>query len=135
MTTSSTSPQTIADAVTSEGRSWGLSARIIGDKVKVCDTVPVWRVEGGCMVLDEVERPLCTVDDEHPFSGALHNRVSNGETDLARRFRETERREKAARAAAAAEFDRETKRQWTSRRRIFAGPSGVIPAGLTNRSY
>lgn len=133
--TSSTSAQTTAESVSLEGKSWGMVARVVGDTVKVCDTLVAAVVVGGCMVLDEYERQLCTVDEDHPFSGALSCRVDNGETDLARRFKLSDRLEKEANEKRAAEFDDETRAQWKSRKRIISGPSGIIPAGLSNRRY
>lgn len=111
------------------------------DRLKDSPSVGVARVDYYAEVhhgLGEIVRNqrirLCTIDDEHPFSGALANRVMNGEHDLTARAREGRRLEKVAQQNIAAERRKEAKRLWRGRNTITVLPSGIVPAGLAERA-
>ena len=128
------STTSIARQVTREGRRWGLVPEVVGDAVKVCDMQHEAEAHHGLGEVTKKPRRLCTVDEEHPFSGVLHNRVSNGETNMARRYQLADELEAKARQKAADELDDEIRREWATRRRVTIGPRGLyIPAGLAER--
>lgn len=111
------------------------------DRLKDSPSVGVARVDYQAEVhhgLGEIVRNqcmrLCTVDDEHPFSAALGNRVMNGELDLSARYRESRRFQKLAQQRIADERRREARQLWRGRNTITVLPSGIIPAGLAERA-
>jgi hypothetical protein len=119
-----------------EGARWGLVPEYDprDGRVRVCEVVPEAEARFG--VGEVVRRPtrrICSVDDESPFHEALRNRIDNGETDLARRYKELDRLEAEAHRKREEEARHETLRLWKSRKRITALPTGIIPAGLANR--
>src|SRR5512139_2182607 len=118
-----------------EGERWGLAPVAMPDgSVKVAEIVSVAETRFGVGVVKrQPDRILCTVDEETPFGEVLRNRIDNGETDLARRYKLRDEMEARERRALEAEQERETLRLWSSRRRITALPTGIVPAGLTNR--
>lgn len=78
---------------------------------------------------------LCSVDDEHPFSAALHCRIKNGETDMAAPYKEARRQRKIADARAAEEKNAEARAIWRTRKQIIALPGlDILPAGLRERA-
>lgn len=131
----SLSPASLERQIAREGDRWGLApVRMPDGRTCVAEVVPV--CEARCGVAEVVRRPdriIATVNDEAPFSETLRNRVSNGETDLARRYKLLDELEARTRAEQEAEQARETARIWGSRKRITALPSGIIPAGLAER--
>jgi hypothetical protein len=119
-----------------EGKRWGLVAET--DPRDGCTRVVelTHEAEARFGIGEVVRRPnrrICTVNDEAPFSEALRNRIDNGETDLARRYKLLDEREERDNAKRLAEAEAETLRIWKSRKRITALPTGIIPAGLANR--
>jgi hypothetical protein len=122
--------------VAREGARWRL-APVVDEKtgrVRVAESVPAAEARHGVgEVVRRPDRVLCTITDETPFSEVFVNRIENGETDLARRYKALDEQERREKAAEDAEKEAETLRIWGSRRRITALPSGIIPAGLTNR--
>ena len=117
------------------GRRWGLVARAEGGRAVLYEVAK--STDGGsgvCEVVEDARRRVASVDDEHPFTAALFNRIGNGELDLAARAREHDRRERAKEKAKARELAEEMRERWLGRRRMtFVGPDIFIPAGLTNR--
>lgn len=85
-------------------------------------------------VVKKPSRRICRVDDEHPFSAALANRVRNGETDLGARYRKYQETVKADEAKRREEWDREVRSIWGARRRIIVTPDAILPAGLAERA-
>lgn len=77
---------------------------------------------------------LCSVDDEHPFSASLANRVNNGEIDLAARARAGRQQRKKEQAEAREEKRREARALWRTRLSIKVLPTGIVPAGLRERA-
>lgn len=122
--------------VAREGARWGLSPEVDerDGRVRVVETVPVAEARFGVgEVVRRPDRRICTVNDETPFSEVLRNRIDNGETDLARRYKAAEEMERRDRLRLEEEQHRETLNLWRSRRRITALPTGIVPAGLANR--
>ena len=122
--------------VAREGARWRLAPEVdpIDGRVRVCEIVAVAESrEGICEVTRKPARRICTVTDESPFSECLRNRIDNGETDLARRYRLVDELEERANLKRQAEAEAETLRIWSSRKRITALPGRIIPAGLANR--
>jgi hypothetical protein len=106
----------------------------IDGRVRVCEIVAVAESrEGICEVTRKPARRICTVNDETPFSECLRNRIDNGETDLARRYKLLDEQEARAKARLEAEQHAETLSIWKTRRRITSLSTGIIPAGLANR--
>lgn len=119
-----------------EGERWRLAPEVDpkDGRVRVCEIIPVAEERGGiCEITRRPDRRICTVNDEAPFSEALRNRIDNGETDLARRYKLLDEMEARERAKQEEEQRLETLSIWRSRKRITALPTGIIPAGLTNR--
>ncbi len=122
--------------VAREGARWRLAPEVDekDGRVRVCEIVPVAEARFGVgEVVRRPDRRLCTVTDETPFSEVFRNRIDNGETDLARRYKALDTLERAEQARIDEENRLETLRIWGSRRRITVLPTGIIPAGLTNR--
>ena len=122
--------------VAREGERWRLAPEVDprDGRVRVCEVVPVAEAKFGVgEVVRKADRRLCTVTDEVPFSEVLRNRIEDGETDLARRYKAAEEMERREQARMDAEKEAETLRIWRSRRRITALPTGIVPAGLANR--
>lgn len=119
-----------------EGERWRL-APVVDDKtgrVRVAEIVPVAEARFGVgEVVRRPERLLCTVDEETPFGEVLRNRIENGETDLARRYKAADEMERKEKARLEEEQHAETLALWRTRRRITALPTGIVPAGLANR--
>ena len=120
-----------------EGERWRLVPETDprDGKTRVCEIVPVAEARFGVgEVVRRPDRRICTVNDEAPFSEALRNRITNGETDLARRYKLLDDIERAEKARLEEEQRLETLRIWGSRKRITSlGSLGIIPAGLANR--
>lgn len=119
-----------------EGARWGLVPEYDpkDGHVRVCESVPHAEARHG--VGEVVRRPsrrICSVNDEAPFHEALRNRIDNGETDLARRYKLLDRLEAEAQRKREEEARAETLRIWKSRKNIIALPTGIVPAGLANR--
>jgi hypothetical protein len=127
---------TLERQISREGKRWGVVPEYDPDdgRVRVVELVHRAEAHHG---LGEVERGpyrrICTVDDENPFSAALANRVQNGETDLAQRFKRLRAQEEAEQRAKEEEQRAETLSLWRARRRIIALPTGIVPAGLAVR--
>lgn len=134
---SADSPLSIASCVRQAnraGRRWGLVARRRGDAVKLSEVVH--SLDGGaiCEVVETARHDVATIDDEHPFTAALYNRVGNGEIDLAERARRFDQMKRAEEKAKARELAEEMRERWMGRRRsVFIGPDLYVPAGLANR--
>lgn len=119
-----------------EGKRWGLVPETGRDgKTRVCEVVPHAESRFGVgEVVWRGDRRICTVNDEAPFHEALRNRIGNGETDLARRYKLLEDQEAKEQADLEAAQFAETLALYRSRNRITMLPNGtVIPAGLANR--
>lgn len=129
------SARSIKRQVDREGARWGLEGQIAADgTVKVCDRVHVAETRFGMGEVTKRPRILCTVNEDAPFSAALNNRIDNGETDIARRFRLHDEIEQQAMQKKIDETDAEIREQWKGRKRITFGPQGLfIPAGLAER--
>lgn len=119
-----------------EGERWRLAPEVDekDGRVRVVEIVAVAEAHHGIGCVERrPARRICTVNDEAPFSEALRNRIDNGETDLARRYRLLDEIEARERAKQEEEQRAETLSIWKTRRRIQAGHGGIIPAGLANR--
>ena len=119
-----------------EGKRWGLSAEVDAKDGRVRVVETTHEAEVRCGVGEVVRRPnrrICTVNEDAPFSEALRNRITNGEVDLARRYKLAEEQERKEHDAMMLEKELETLLLWKSRKRIVALPTGIIPAGLANR--
>lgn len=124
------SVETLREQVDREGAPWGLCAVVEGDRVFVAEIVP--QAEGSFGLVDVSDGPhriLCHVDDEHPFSAVLANRLQNGETDLAQRARNYDVFEKKKQAAEIEARDNEIRERWRVRKKIVSLP-GI---GIVNR--
>lgn len=130
------SAATLRRQIAREGARWGLAPETDpkDGRTRVCEIVNVVeeRFGFGCCAR-RPDRRICTVDDEAPFSEALRNRIGNGETDLARRYRMLDEQRRREQEAIEEEKRRETLAIWKSRNRITVLPTGIIPAGLANR--
>jgi hypothetical protein len=119
-----------------EGKRWRLIPDVTED-----GRVGVARVDhraeahfGLGEVVEDSPYRLCSVSDDWPFSAVLWNRVNNGEVDLARAYKLARKRAQEAERAVFDARREEARRLWRSRRKIVALPTGIVPAGLTNRS-
>lgn len=118
-----------------EGKRWGLVPHDDPDMpIGVADMLHAAEVRAGLGEVTKAPRRLRTVDDEHPFSAVLQNRVHNGETDLARPYKERRRLEKMEHEARMRELYDEARAMWADRRRIVAGAGGISSAGLKSKS-
>lgn len=117
------------------GRRWGLAAVRRGDRVRLVEETT--SLDGGaglCGTVDDARHEVATVDDEHPFTAALFNRIGNGELDLAARARAFDQKKRAEDKAKSRALAEEMRERWLGRRRAtFIGPDLYVPAGLTNR--
>lgn len=117
------------------GRRWGLDA--VERDGRVCLVEQTRSLDGGagvCEIARGARHDVSTVDDEHPFTAALFNRIGNGELEVAARAREFDRLKRNAEKAKARETAEEMRARWLGRRRsVFIGPDLYVPAGLTNR--
>lgn len=123
------SPTTLCEQVAREGEPWGLvpfydEAR---GKVFVCELVHGGESRGG--IYEDTEGPyriIASVDDEHPFSAVLANRLQHGETDLAARAREFDRLQALEEKRFEDERDAELRRRWRMRNQLVSLPSGIV---------
>ena len=123
------SPATLVEQITREGEPWGLVPYydVARGKVFVCEVVHDGDSHGG--VYESTEGPhriIASVDDEHPFSAVLANRLQSGETDLAARAREFDRLQKIEDERASEAHEREIKRRWRVRDQIISLPTGIV---------
>lgn len=131
------SPATLRRQILREGKRWGLVPEYDANTgtTRVVETVRVAASHDGVGTVEKVaNRRICTVDDEHPFSAALANRVRNGEVDLAARYRMLDVLEAKANRTIEQARDAEIKARWLGRKKIIALPTGIVPAGLKERA-
>lgn len=103
------SPQTLVDQINQEGKAWGLRGEYDPEaqRVFVIETVPGCSFGGGLgdSSGEDTSRRLCSVDDAHPFSAVLANRIHALEVIGAQKKRMTaddERKQKEKDAASRA---------------------------------
>ena len=118
------------------GKRWGLVADVDPDfGVGVAEVIHRAETKYGLgEIVKDGRWRLMTVTDEAPFSAVLGNRINNGETSIASKYREARRLEKEAQAKAAAELNAYAKDIWRTRNRITAIGDMIIPAGLRERA-
>lgn len=77
------SPQTLVEQINTEGAVWGLVGEYdeAAQTVYVCEKRPEVTAENGVAYVEEGAelRRICSVDDAHPFSAVLANRITNVE--------------------------------------------------------
>lgn len=123
------SPASLIEQVRREGEPWGLVPYYDErrGKVYVCEVVHAGDSRGG--IYEDAEGPhriIASVDDEHPFSAVLANRLHNGETDLAARAREYDRLVAAEQKRIDDARDAEIRARWRVRNKLVALPTGVV---------
>lgn len=129
------SPKTIARQVARQGKRWGI-VPVINDQgdVKACQKVRHLEVRGGLGATRIDTMPICTVDEDAPFSSALNCRVRDGETDLAARYKLHDRLERARLERQSKALEDEIRSVWATRNRITMLPGGIVlPSGLAAR--
>jgi hypothetical protein len=119
-----------------EGERWGLVPETDpkDGRTRVVEVTPQAETRHGVTeVVRRANRRICTVNEDAPFSEALRNRIDNGEVDLARRMKLADELEAKAKREREEAEHHEALAFWRTRRRITALPTGIVPAGLTNR--
>lgn len=135
MEDSSASIASIRRSVDREGKRWGLVSDEVRGRVKACRVDYRAEVRGGLgEVVRDSKMPLCTVDEESPFSSALHNRVTNGETDLARRYQMMDDLVAREQQRQADDLDADIRAEWKARKRITIGEGLYVPAHYAARA-
>jgi hypothetical protein len=89
------------------------------EKMRVCEEVPRIEVQGGIAVVRTGPwRQIASVDDDHPVAAVLHNRIANGEIDMASRARRADAIARRQAQGEMAELDAEIRAWWRERKRL-----------------
>lgn len=131
------SPKSLERQIAREGERWGLTSRYVPENGRT-QLVEMTHEAEAHHGLGEVRKGpnwvICTIDDESPMRAAMANRRTNGETDIAQRYRAERRMSEQINEAAHNARDAEARRLWADRKKIRVLPTGIVPAGLVERA-